>query len=68
MERSSANAAVVLQARQVCESARREAIDDGDRANHRQPQFENLSLVELPGLQQGFREEPRAVVRRSVSN
>jgi hypothetical protein len=61
MERNRAHAAVVFQARQVCENARREASGDGDRVNSRQPQQQDLSPLELPRLQQGFRAQPRSV-------
>ena len=66
VDRTVADAAVGFQARQDCESARREASGDGDgnRANHRQPQQQDLPFAELPGLHQGVGAQPRAVQDR----
>jgi hypothetical protein len=59
---------VGFQTRQDCESARLEAAGgDSDRANHRQPQQQDLPLVELPGLLEGVRAQPCAVQDRGRS-
>jgi hypothetical protein len=36
-------------------------VSDSNRADYRQPQQQDIPLAELPGLQQGVREEPRTV-------
>lgn len=65
--RCVAYAAVGFQARQDCESAWREADDDGDRADRRQPQQQDLSFAELPGLQQCRGAQPRSIQDRGRS-